>query len=51
MDLSFRKEEHKEADKKRVEMFCERHASSFICKDPEEIIRMAESAETPERKN
>lgn len=38
MDLSFRKEEHKEADKKRVEMFCERHASSFICKDPEEII-------------
>jgi len=38
MDLSFRTKEHREADKKRVEMFCERHASSFIRKDPEEII-------------
>lgn len=38
MDLSFRTKEHREADKKRVEMFCERNSSNFIRKDPEEII-------------
>lgn len=38
MDLSFRTEEHRNIDKKRVALFCERHASSFSRKDPEEII-------------
>lgn len=38
MDLSFRTKEHREADKKRVEMFCERYASSFVRADPEEVI-------------
>lgn len=38
MDLSFRTEEHRNIDKKRVALFCERYASSFLRKDPEEII-------------
>ena len=38
MDLSFRTEEHREVDKHRVAMFCERYASSFIRATPEEII-------------
>lgn len=38
MDLSFRTKKHREVDKKRVEMFCERYAGSFIRKDPSEII-------------
>lgn len=38
MDLSFRTKEHREIDRKRIEMFCERHASSLVRKEPEEII-------------
>lgn len=38
MDLSFRTNEHRKIDKKRVALFCERNASTFIRKSPEEII-------------
>jgi len=38
MDLSFRTEDCKRADKEMIAMFCERHVSEFVRKSPEYII-------------